>query len=324
VALLVTGLFGCGKGNDWVFSLHGEKLYDTEVRAFGVIYASEHNIISSEQLEETYEGRKTYEDYYKEAFSDDLIETMVLYGEAKEKGVTLSEEEKEEVESKTTALTEKYGDTWLEVKNLTKDDIQEVFEKKALGEAYLKQQTEENEETSSDEEKERYVRVYEVCFPTVKINDDGMVASNQDGTLQNISATEKEEKKQQAEEFSDKAKEGEDMETLLKDYPSDVTGVERVLKYEDLDSTYKKTLEALGKNEISGVFETDYGYYVVKMLEQDDTEHGEKIENYEADTALEAKKDEVLEELMEVYAKDEAEYRNAEKWEDISFSSFLR
>jgi hypothetical protein len=255
---------------------------------------------------------------------------MVLYGEAKEKGVTLSEEEKEEVESKTKALTEKYGDTWLEVKNLTQDDIQEVFEKKALGEVYLKQQTEEaeetekDEETNSDEEKERYVRVYEVCFPTVKINEDGMVASNQDGTLQNISATEKEEKKQQAEEFSDKAKEGENMETLLKDYPSDVTGVERVLKYEDLDSTYKKTLEALGKNEISGVFETDYGYYVVKMLEQDDTEHGEKIENYEADTALESKKDDVLEELMEVYAKDEAEYRNAEKWEDISFSSFLR
>jgi hypothetical protein len=60
------------------------------------------------------------------------------------------------------------------------------------------------------------------------------------------------------------------------------------------------------------------------MLEQDDTEHGEKIDNYETDAALETKKDEVLEKLLDTYANDETEYRNAEKWDEISFSSFLR
>jgi hypothetical protein len=60
------------------------------------------------------------------------------------------------------------------------------------------------------------------------------------------------------------------------------------------------------------------------MLEEDDTEHGEKLDNYEAETAVGEKKDEALEKLLDTYAKDETEYRNEELWEEISFSGFLR
>jgi foldase protein PrsA len=351
VAVLATGLFGCGKGNDWVFSLHGEKLYDTEVRTFGVIYASEHNITNSSQLQEIYEGRETYEDYYKEEFSQDLTETIVLYAEAKKEGVKLSKEEKQEVEDKAQTLAENVGDTWMEVKNLTVEDLQDAYEKKALGEAYLEQQADTSDQKDTDSEQQsdasdqkdtdskqqsdtssqeengsgqRYIKVYEVSFPTVQLDENGMVVSNQEGELETISTAEKEEKRQQAEEFSEKAKDGEDMESLLKDYDATITGVERVLKYEDLDSAYKKAVDALGKNEISGVIETSYGYCVVKMLEEDDTEHGEKLDNYEAETAVGEKKDEALEKLLDTYAKDETEYRNEELWEEISFSGFLR
>jgi foldase protein PrsA len=158
----------------------------------------------------------------------------------------------------------------------------------------------------------------------VELDENGMVVSNQEGELETISTTEKEEKKQQAEEFSEKAKDGENMESLLKEYDSTVTGVERVLKYEDLGSAYKKAVDALGKNEISGVIETNYGYCVVKMLEEDDTDHEEKLGNYEAESTTNEKKNEVLEKLLDTYAKDEAEYRNEELWEEISFSGFLR
>jgi foldase protein PrsA len=342
VAALVTGLFGCGKGNDWIFSLHGEKLYDTEVRAFGVIYASEHNITNSEQLGETYEGRETYEDYYKEEFSQDLTETIVLYAEAKKEGVKLSKEEKQEVENQAQTLAEKFGDTWMEVKNLTVEDLQDAYEKKAIGEAYLERQVEEDESKQqgdatdkeatdseqqssvSDASNQRYIKVYEVSFPTVELDENGMVVSNQDGEVETISAEKKEEKKEQAQEFSEKAKDGEDMETLLKDYDATVTGVERVLKYNDLESAYKKAVDALGKNEISGVIETNYGYCVVKMLEEDDTDHEEKLDNYEAEAAVGEKKDEVLDKLLDTYAKNESEYRNEELWEEVSFSGFLR
>jgi foldase protein PrsA len=348
VALLVTGLFGCGKGNDWVFSLHGEKLYDTEVRAFGVIYASEHNITNSNHLQEIYEGRETYEDYYKEEFSKDLTETIVLYAEAKKENVKLSKEEKQEAESKAQTLADNFGDTWMEVKNLDVEDLQDAYEKKAIGERYLEQQAEQEEtdsgqqtdeseqgetdsgqqvDTADGEENgsgQRYIKVYEVSFPTVQLDENGMVVSNQEGELETVSTAEKEEKKQQAEEFSEKAKDGEDMESLLKDYDATITGVERVLKYEDLESAYKKAVDALGKNEISGVIETNYGYCVVKMLEEDDTDHEEKLGNYEAEAAVGEKKDEVLEKLLDTYAKNESEYRNEELWDEIVFSGFLQ
>lgn len=319
--LLVFGMSGCGKGKQWVFSLHGEKLYDKDVMAFGVIYGSEHNIANSQQLNEIYEGRKTYQEYYKEQFLEELIETTILYAEAKKNGYKLSKEE----EQKVLEQANQYDETWLEIKNLTRDDITEVYEKKVLAELYLEKecQTAEKKNTSKKEE-ERYIRVFQVIFPTVKLDDAGMVVSNENGEMETVSDTEKATRRQEAESFAESAKAGEDLNELLKEYDSEVTGVERTLKYADLESEYKKAVDELEENEISGVIESDYGYYVIKLLNSKDSEHAQKLAGYEENVALDEEKRAVIDKLLELYAKEEREYCNREKWDEISFASFLR
>lgn len=333
-AIFVFGLSGCGKGNKWIFSLNGEKLYDTEVRAFGVIYGSEHNIAKSEQLKEIYEGKQTYEDYYKEEFLDFVIENTVLYAEAKKEGCKLSEGAEKEIQDKTDALVTKYGEEWLEIKNLTREDIENAYEKRALGECYLEKQTvdidgEDSDSSSDDEagsqtENERYIRVFQITFPTVELDDEGMIVSDLDGKGKSISGVEKEKKKLEAEEFAQAAKEGENIEKLLKNYDKTVTGIECTLKYVDLEPAYKKAVDELKTNEISDVIESDYGYYVVKLLNADDSEHADKIAGYEKNAVVEKEKSDILKKLLETYAKDETEYWNKELWEDISFSGFLK
>lgn len=324
-AALVLGLSGCGTKKDWVFSLHGEKVNETEIRAYGIIYGSEHNIAGSKQLNEIYEDGKTYEEYYKEQFSDEVVKTTLLYAEAKKEGFHLSKEQKQEITDRTESLVSDYSEEWLEIKNITKDDIENAFEKKIWAESYLESQT-ENEDVSKDnkEEENRYVRVYQVIFPTVEIDDEGMIVSDKDGKAKQLPAEEREKKRSEAEIFAEAAKNDGNMKEILKDYDSTVTGEERTLKYSDLDSNYKKAVDEIEENEISGVIESDYGYYVIKLLEADDSEHEKRIADYEKQSVSESVKEEFLEKLEELYAKDESEYRNSEIWDEISFSGFLK
>ena len=237
---MAAGLSGCGQGKDWVFSVNGENLYDKEVRAYGIIYANEHSIAYSEQLDEIYEGKMTYQEYYKEQFSDSIVELLLVCAEAKDKGIKLSKVEKQAAAEQADALVEVCGESWLETKNITKEELQAVYERLALKDSYLESQTtvagtdEEkeasqggNKETSAEDE--RYVRVYQVTFPTVELNEDGMVVSNQEGQPKSISTTKKEEKRQEAEEFAQAVQSVEDMKQRVKDYDKTVTGMERTL-----------------------------------------------------------------------------------------------
>jgi len=333
-AVFVFGLSGCGKGNKWIFSLNGEKLYDTEVRALGVIYGSEHNIAKSDQLKEIYEGRQTYEDYYKGEFLDFVIENTLLYAEAQKEGLKLSKDNAQEVSDETDALIAKYGEDWLEIKNLTREDIEEAYEKRALGKSYLEKQTEDlegeesspsqDDETGSQMENERYIRVFQITFPTVELDEDGMLVTDSDGMGKSVSSLEKDKKKQEAEEFAKAAQEGGDVEALLKKYDKTVTGIEYTLKYEDLEEAYKKAVDRLRPGGISDVIVSDYGYYVVKLLNADDSEHAQRVTAYEKNAVIEKEKGDILKKLIDTYAKDEAEYWNKEAWDDIAFSGFLK
>lgn len=330
---MVAGLSGCGQGKDWVFSVNGETLYDKEVRAYGIIYANEHSIAYSEQLNEIYEGKTTYQEYYKEQLSDSIVEMLLIYAEAKDKGVKLSEDDKQMAEQEADELVEICGEGWLDTKNITKEELQAVYEKLALGERYLESQTvaedteksdESSDEAEQEAEDERYIRVYQATFPTVELDENGMVVSNQDGEPKSISTAKKEEKRQEAEEFAKAVQAGEDMKQRLKDYDQTVTGMERTLKYADLEASYKKAVDGLSKNQVSDVIVSDYGYYVIMLMESDDGEYVKNVMEYEKAAKEDEKRNEVVEKLLAAYTKSVDEYRNAEMWDEIYFSGFLK
>lgn len=322
IGLLVC-LSACGKGNKWIFSLNGEELYDKDITVFGLIYAKEYNIENTDKLKETYEGNETYEEYYKSQLEEEIISTVLLYGKAKENNCKLTKEAEKEVSQNVEELIEAYGKEWIETKDITQSDIEKIYEMKLLGNSYIESLTgEEDEEVQK--ENTRYIKVYQVTFPVVLLDKNGMMQSNQDGTVQKQPEAEIAVKRSEAEAFAQKAKSGEDMEELVKDYDDTVTGAEKILKYEDLDSEYKKAVDKISEGESSDVITSEYGYYVIKLIDADDTEYEESISAYETTKISQDKQDGVLKELYETYIGDDKDYKNNKKWEEITITSFLQ
>ena len=289
IGLLVC-LSACGKGNKWIFSLNGEELYDKDITVFGLIYAKEYNIENTDKLKETYEGNETYEEYYKSQLEEEIISTVLLYAKAKENNCKLTKEAEKEVSQNVEELIEAYGKEWIETKDITQSDIEKIYEMKLLGNSYIESLTgEEDEEVQK--ENTRYIKVYQVTFPVVLLDKNGMMQSNQDGTVQKQPEAEIAVKRSEAEAFAQKAKSGEDMEELVKDYDDTVTGAEKILKYEDLDLEYKKAVDKISEGESSDVITSEYGYYVIKLIDADDTEYEESISAYETTKISQDKQD---------------------------------
>ena len=320
---LVMCLSACGIGKKWIFSLNGEKIYNKDVMVFGLIYAKEYNIEYTDELQEIYEGNETYEEYYKNELEEEILSTVLLYSEAEKSNWELTKEEKKEISEKVEELVNEYGTEWLKDRKISDSDIEKIYEMKFLGDSYVESLTKEEEEEASAE-KSRYIRVYQVTFPTVLLDEEGMIQSNQDGTVQRKSEEEMEKIKLQAEEFAEKVKSGEAIEKLVKEYDSTVTGVEKTMKYEDLDAEYKQAVDRLSMGDCSEVISAEYGYYVVKLLKDEDEDYAQAISDYEAITIVNDKRDEMVEELYDTYIKEEKDYKNSERWKEVSISSFLK
>lgn len=335
VIILAAGLTACGMANKKVFSANGETFTYKDVMAYGFIFAKENNIVDTEMLKEKYENNETYRNYYKRQLEEEILEMLLLYGEAQANDVQLTEDEKEEAEKNAKLLTDDVGEERLKEEKVSESDIKKLYEIQMLAESYIESFSKEgaasndegdveSEDRNDSEKEERYVKVFQVIFPTVLLDEDGMVQSDQDGNLKKLSEYEILKKKREALEFSEKAKSGASMEALLKDYDETVTGSEQYLKYNDLETTYKKAIDSLSEGEVSGSFEGDYGYYVIQLMESDAAEYAQTLFTHEKAVEEESRAEEEIERLYNTYIGKNSEYKNQELWDQIEIEQFMK
>ena len=320
--VLCGSLVGCSWTDKWIYSLNGEKLYEKEITAFGMLYAHEYNVNNTEKLQEEYESGQTYEEYHKKQFEDTILSTVLIYREAQTTGMTLSDEEKEQAKEKAKQIIDEYGEEWMQDHEVSDSDIEKICEMEALGDRYIKDLS--GETTDEEKEEQRYIKVYQVSFPTVEFDQDGMVKSNQDGTLVKKSAAEQEKMRTDAEDYVWETKQNaQDMDKQAKMYDKTVEVVEKYLYYNDLEKEYKEAVDQLAEGEISEVISSEYGYYVIRLLEADAKDYAKTIVNYDGQKEFQEKKDAKMDELLTTYVGDDKKYRNDEKWEEIEFTNFL-
>lgn len=318
---LVAGLTACGGESKWIFSLNGEKLYNKEITVFGLIYTKEYNIVNKKQMNEQYEDGDTYGEHYKKELEDEIVSTVLLYVEAKEAGYKLTKEEKETAEKSAESLMDSCGREWVEEQDISNSDIERVYEMKFLANSYIEGLSEGAEKKS---ENEQYIKVYQVLFSTIALDDNGMIKSNQDGTAVSLSDAQIAKRKEQAVEFAEKVHDGTDMEVLLKSYDKTVTGVEKYLKYDDLEAGYKQAVDKTSEGRVSDVVESAYGYYVVKLLEKNAENYATMMNSYAETAASQKKKDEILDKLYNAYVRDDKKYKNQKRWDTVSIVSMLQ
>ncbi len=340
--IMLLGLCSCDTSDVWVFSLNGEKLYQKEVAAFAYVYVMEHNVSDTEQLEETYENSQTYEEYYKDELEDDIISTTLLYKEATKNRIKLSSEQKEQFKDNAKRVVERFGQETLDKYELSASDVEKVYEMRMLGEAYLESLSPDilnvdgtagKDAVKSDKEEvvsecndtiTRYVKVYQVLFPTVELDESGMIRTDAEGNLKQVSSAEITARKEEALAFAENAKQGKSMEELILNCNQGVTGTEKYLKYEDMDRTYKAAIDKISVGDISDIIESDYGYYVVRLLEKDDKEYAKTMDTHQQETDVIETRQKEIERLYSEYAQENRGYKNSSLWKTIDIKDYMK
>lgn len=325
--LCMVMLTACGMGKRWVFSLNGEKLYDKDIDAFGFVYAKDHNIVDDGQLDDVYEDGDTYSEHYKKEFEDAILSNVLLSKEAESTGIKLSGEQVKMCKQKAETLVAAYGSGRLKEAQLDEKDIQHVYELQKLAQLYVEQKTggkSGDAEQGDAKEPEHYITVYQVMFPTVEFDEDGMLKSEKDGEVVAVADGEKAEQKIRAEEFADSVSGRTSMEDVLKEYSSYASGVQKSLKYEDLDNAYRKAVDELSEGQTSEVFEGRYGYYVIRLIQKDAKEHAEQIADYEEQIETQNARKDIMNDLYDSYVGSDKNYRNDKRWDAISVSDYLQ
>ncbi|MCC0636694.1 peptidylprolyl isomerase [Clostridioides sp. ES-S-0123-01] len=202
-----------------------------------------------------------------------MVDNELLYQEAKDKGLTPS---KGEIDSKYQELENEM--------NLN-TSYKEKMDKAGVDKEYLKQEISrdlaidkskkafENKINISDAEMESYYVNHKKDFNVEEVSASQILISTLDKNKKEVSKDKKEALKKEAESILTKIKNGESFEALAKKYSDDKAtgkngGQLGYFSKNDKNAEFTKKVFKLKKNEVSGVFETSYGYHIVKVTDK--------------------------------------------------------
>ncbi|MDE6625684.1 MAG: peptidyl-prolyl cis-trans isomerase [Lachnospiraceae bacterium] len=320
--VLLVSLTACGTKDKKVFTVNGESFTYKDVMIFGYIFSREYNIEEA-TLDNNYEGKVTYRKYYKDELENEIVNTLLLYKEAQTGGMELSEPQQAEELSKV--LMEDIGEEALEKYGITQSDVLRVYKMRLMADSYLETFSDEDKKEDEDgADESRYIKVYQVIFPTVELDENGMLQSDENGKTLEVSSAKMEVKKEKADEFAQRIEDGENIEAVVRDYAAEVTAAEQYLRYEDLSPDYKRQIDRLSKGGVSNSFKSDYGYYVVKLLESDAKDYEKALSEHEEETEKQDRAEEELERLYSLYVAHNLEYKEQDLWDSITIDQFVQ
>lgn len=191
---------------------------------------------------------------------DEIMLNEVIYKEAREKGYTLSDEDKETVD---TQFKDEDSIKALRSNGINPDILKDFFYKNSVVTAYL---TDIEEGVTTEELKANIIasegndadlNLYKTSHILLQFTSD-------------MTDDEKQELKTKAEDLLARAKKGEDFATLAEENSDDSSasngGEFDMVNNDTVVENYKKAVLTLKAGQIYGsVVETEYGYHVIKL-----------------------------------------------------------
>lgn len=233
-------------------------------------------------------GDMTLETYLKNQVVSQLaqVKSMVLLAEEEE--ITLSEEEIQKASEAAETYFSSLSEKEVELLQTNQELIQKMYEDYCLAYKAYEQITEDVSVEISDDEA-RIIRVQQILVPDAR----------------------------QANEMKEKLDAGEDFEALASNYSKAPRMVEELARG-DKSKAYEEVAFELDNEEISDVFETEEGYYILKCLE---TYVEEASEENKRKVAQEQK----TERFQEIYSnlmKDTLSEFQEKMWEKVTFADY--
>ena len=271
VGILSLMMVGCNKS---LAKVNDVEITKEQYKKTKAVLSATNNYINGQSLDEL---EKTLDKKGRNKLENVIISFMVdnelLYQEAKDKGLTPS---KSEVDSKYQELEDKM--------NLN-TSYKEKMDKAGVDKEYLKQEISrdlaidknkkafEDRINISDNDMEAYYTSHKKDFNVEEVSASQILISTLDKNKKEVSKDKKEALKKKADNILTKIKNGESFESLAKKYSDDTAtgkngGQLGYFSKDDKNAEFTKEVFKLKKNEVSNVFETSYGYHIVKVTDK--------------------------------------------------------
>ena len=287
-------------------------IYSMEVQgnSYAAYYESQYGMDYWEMAYD--ENGRTTREVFKDETMSALIQYAVLYDCAKKNGMELTVEELSESNTFVEDLKEMLSAEETERGGFTDKNLRETCEWMMLAEKYYTRMTEtlgvtkeSVRETINKEDYKEYETEY-LYLPTTYYDEAYNVCEE--------SAEEIEARKAQMQDYYEQVTEGTTFETLAAADEMLVHNVRTFLAEGDgAEGAYKTAAVKLAEGKVCAPIQTEYGIYVIRMLDDDCTK------TYEAtvEAEYELQRNEAFQAAYEVLLAEYDVTVNTEAWDDI-------
>lgn len=292
-----------GFGRDEVFRIEQTSCSLSEIMVYLTNTQCRYEKIYGEEIWETSLEGVTLEENIKEMVLAQIsqIKAMVLLAEAK--GVELTPEE----EARVGAAAEEYygslSETEIEAMGVKEAVIRGLYREYALSnKVYCHMIKDINPEVSDDEA--RTITVEHILIKTYTLDEQG--------NRQEFGPEERQEAYARAHQVWELAVAGEDFSRLADDYNED-TQSQYSFRKGQMNKAFETAAFHLGKEEISQIVETQYGYHIIKCIttfNQEETD-ANKIR------IIEERREEVFNEHYTAFTEGLTRAMNTDLWQKV-------
>lgn len=271
VAIICICMIGCT--NDKAFKIGDSEYSKEEVEKVKTILIETSNYIDENSLKELKdsEGDK-YEKKLNDIIISYMIDREVVYDKAKSDYKVTDDE----VNNKYNQIKELLDLNKDYKKHLEKAGVDEEYLKETIKKDLVVSKYRENFEKDiiiKDSEIEKYYNEHKDDFKEESVKASHILFTTVDDNNKSLSESEINEKKSKAEEVLSKIKSGESFEDLAKENSDDKNSGKRggdlgYFNKTDKNAQFTKVVFGLKKNQVSEVFETPYGYEIVKVTDK--------------------------------------------------------
>ena len=316
ILCVFAGFYGCssdktivlttGLKEDQIFRIESAVCTKPELMVYLMTVKNSYEEIYGEEIWNTETSGESIKDSIKETVLARISKVKVLTLMAKERKITLSEDETGRTKAAAKKFWDSLSDDEKTALDVSENVIVQMYQDYAIAEkVYLSLVSDINPEISDDDA--RTVTVSHIMIKTTHTDFSGVKTSYSEAAMADA--------KHRAELVYSRILEGEDFSKLVLEYNEDVKS-EYSFRKGEMDPVYEETAMNLGNGEISPVIKTKEGFYIIQMLNAFDKD--ETDANKQA--MIKQMKEDAFQSAYESFLNTLTGNLNAKVWEEIDFT----
>ncbi len=250
-------VFTTGLAEDEVFRIGNEVCKKAELMVYLATMQNQYESVYGEEIWDAQYQGVTLEDNIKDTVLARIAQIKTMYLMADKRGITLTDEEKGQVNRAAESYYNGLNETERELMGVSKELVAALYEEYALAEKVYETIIQDiNPEINDDEA--RIITVQHILLRTTKTDESGSKCA--------MSESEKAEQKEKAYDVRAEVLRGEkDFEELAVQYSEDSTITYSFGKGQ-MDKAFEDAAYQLAGGEISPVIESEAGYHIIKCV----------------------------------------------------------